>query len=152
MAADFKTDLKKGKAAEATFALRFTELKQTDGMKGDFLMPCGSILELKNDTYCPDKWPNYIMERYRSKERDGGPWQSLEHGAKYFAYNFTKTGLLALFKTEELVIELEKLAPSYTLQGISNGSYETRFYRIPREKLAHILQPLSLIGVENANK
>jgi hypothetical protein len=153
MTGNFQKDLAFGKDAEAKFALRFPELKATSGMKGDFIMPCGSVLETKEDRYCPNKWPNYIMERYRSKEREGGPWQSKEHGAKYFAYNFNKTGMLVLFETEELVIELEKIVIEHKLelQGIGNGTYITRFYRVPRVLLHHINQPLSLLGVENVS-
>lgn len=149
--ADFKKDLAFGKQAESVFLKRFPQLIQTDGMKGDFITPCGTTLEVKNDRYCPIKWQNYIMERYRSKERPGGPWQALEHGADYFAYNFTKTGLLALFDTKELIKELEIVIERdrLELQGIENGTYTTRFYRVPRSTLDHLLKPHSLLGVES---
>ena len=116
-------------------------------------MPCGNVLECKFDRYCPEKWQNFIIERYRSKERAGGPWQSLEHGAKYFAYNFTKNNQLHLFETLHLVAECEKLISTLglELQGISNGSYTTRFYRIPRYLFAHLELPHNLLGVENVN-
>lgn len=150
MAADFKRDLAKGKLAEDKFAVRFPELTRTSGFEGDFIMPCGSVLELKNDSYCPDKWPNFILERYRSKDRNGGVWQAQDHGAKYFGYNFTKNNLLFLFDTEQLIVEAEIVIKELNLQlqGISNGSYETRFYRVPRAMLTHIELGHSLLGKE----
>lgn len=150
MVANFKRDLERGKKAEELFALRFPQLIKTDGFKGDFIMPCGSILEIKNDSYCPDKWPNFIMERYRSGVKPGGCWQSLEHGAKYFAYNFTKNNLLFIFDTAKLVIELESIILEHKLKlsDISNGSYNTRFFRVPRGLLKHLELPHSILGEE----
>ena len=153
MTGNFQKDLAFGKDAEAKFAIRFPELKHTDGYKGDFIMPCGSILELKCDKYCHDKWPNLIIERFRSAERNGGPYQSLDHGAKFFAYNFTKGGQLYLFDTQELVNACDRIAAEHCLQlqGIGNKTYTTRFYRIPRIYLTNIMLPLTLLGVENVS-
>lgn len=138
--ANWQNDLKRGKTAEEEFAKKWPKLIPTSGFKGDFELPTGEIVELKTDSYCALKWPNVIIERYRSKEKAGGPYQSLEHGAKYYAYWFKKNDLLFLYDVVELIklVDAIVIDKKLELQGIGNGSYTTRFYRVPRELLKDI--------------
>jgi hypothetical protein len=59
-----------------------------DGFKGDFLLPDGRKGELKTDFYSPHKWLNLIIERYGSADKNGGIWQSRDHGSDVLAYWF----------------------------------------------------------------
>ncbi len=141
MAANFKKDLLRGKAAEDRFLQLYPKLKPLDGFLGDFLLPDGRKLELKSDHYDPNKWPNVIIERYGSGSKDGGPWQSLGHGCDIFAYWFCNHDLLLLYPLRELVLELEKLIDIYNipLEDKVNIRHTTRFYRVKRDYLIHLL-------------
>jgi hypothetical protein len=130
---DFQKDLEFGQLAEARFNILWPALTRTDGRKGDFTLPDGSIVELKTDKYNPCVFPNVIMERYRSGGLPGGPWQAQEHGAKYFSYWFIKWNILKLYHVDTLVQVIPDIVSKRDigLSQISNGSYATSYYRVP---------------------
>ena len=140
---NFATDLQKGKDGEAEFQAAFGEwVTPTDGKSGDFIVKAtGEKLEVKTDSYCPIKYKNFIMERYRSGSKNGGPWQAQDHGCTYFAYRFKKTGDTYLFNTNKLVERLESL--EHTPYTIGNDSYETTYYKVPRVLLEDLYLDIS---------
>lgn len=140
---NFQTDLQRGKDGEAEFQAAYGEwVIPTDGREGDFIIKAtGEKLELKFDSWCPIKYKNFIMERFRSGLKNGGPWQALDHGCKYFAYRFKKTGDTYLFDTAALVAKLESMEhESYT---IGNDTYETTYYKVPRAALESLYLDIS---------
>lgn len=141
MSANFQNDLKRGKAAEDKFHELFPSLTRLDGYKGDFRTASGLTVELKADSYSPHKWPNVIIERYGSASKDGGPWQSRSHGADIFAYWFINHDMLLLYPVDLLCNTVEKLVAEHNipLEDKCNGRYTTRFYRIKRSLLEHLL-------------
>lgn len=145
MAANFYKDLKRGQDAEKKFLEQYGEfLEPLDGRKGDFQIKGTNLkLELKTDSYDHDKWPNFIMEYYRSEKKAGGPFQSLEHGCRYFAYYFSKNDRLYLFDTYQLCRRITMLIKKhkFPLEVISNGSYNTSYYRLPRALFDDIMLP-----------
>ena len=140
---NFQTDLQRGKDGEAEFQAAFGEwLRPTDGREGDFIIKAtGEKLEVKTDSYCPVKYKNFIMERFRSGSKNGGPWQALDHGCKYFAYRFKKTGDTYLFDTSALVAKLESM--EHTPFTIGNDTYETTYYKVPRNALESLYLDIS---------
>lgn len=140
---NFVTDLQRGKEGEAEFQAAYGEwVTPTDGREGDFIIKAnGYKLELKQDSYCPIKYKNFIMERYRSGTKNGGPWQAQDHGCMYFAYRFKKTGDTYLFNTDKLVERLESL--EHTPHIIGNDSYETTYYKVPRVLLEDLYLDIS---------
>jgi hypothetical protein len=140
MKANFATDLKRGKDAEKEFLKKFPQLTELDGFKGDFITPSGLVVETKADFYSPLKWPNVIIERYSSKDKDGGPFQSKGHGASIYAYWFIRHDLLFLYPVDLLCIEVNRIVKEHNikLENKENINHTTRFYRIPRVLLEHI--------------
>lgn len=132
---NFQKDLKKGKEGEAAFLALYPDaLEATDGREGDFIVKAtGALGEIKSDNYCPVKYPNFIMERYRSGTKPGGPWQAAEHGCTYYVYQFVKTGATYMFNVADLVKRLESM--ELTEHKVGNGSYETTYYKVLRTAL-----------------
>jgi len=140
---NFQTDLQRGKDGEAEFQAAYGEwVIPTDGREGDFIIKAtGEKLELKFDSWCPIKYKNFIMERFRSGLKNGGPWQALDHGCKYFAYRFKKTGDTYLFDTAALVAKLDSM--DHTPHTIGNTTYETTYYKVPRAALESLYLDIS---------
>ena len=135
--ADFYKDLRYGQEAEKKFLKQYGEfLEALDGREGDFKIKGTNLkIELKTDKYDHEEYPNFIIERYRSGKKDGGPWQSLGHGCRYYAYWFAGQDRLYFMDVYRLcrrVIMLVK-KHKFPLEQISNISYNTSYYRIPRE-------------------
>ena len=141
MKANFKADLKRGKDAELLFLEKFPKLEKLSGYTGDFKLQNGQVLELKTDFYSPLKWPNVIMERFSYAEKPGGPWQAKDHGCSIFAYWFVNFDVLLLYPVDDLCSTLEKLIPEHKikLEDKANKAHTTRFYRVDRKLLAHLL-------------
>lgn len=143
----FQADLKFGQQAEADFHKSYPNLIRLDGRSGDFQLPSGAKIETKFDRYCPIKYKNFIIERYRSKERPGGLWQAEEHGCSLFCYVFVKTGDIYLFNTVELIDNVVKIVEERKLElhSIANTGYTTRFYKILRDDVAHVMLDLKIL-------
>lgn len=142
---NFLADLKFGQAAEAKLLEKYGELLEAlDGKTGDFLIKNTNLkIEYKVDRYDANKWPNLILERYRSGTKNGGPFQALDHECRYFLYYFEKNDLLFFYDTYQLCRRITMLVKKhkFPLETISNGSYNTSYYRIPRNLLADIALP-----------
>lgn len=150
----FQADLKYGQEAERIFHSEYPDLlERLDGKEGDFLITAtNKKIEFKVDKYCPIKYQNFIMERFRSGNKNGGPWQARDHGCTYYAYRFAKTGDTYLFNVEDLIERLE--AVEYQEFKVGNGSYDTTYYKVPRNTLAdlyldvlHTLAPVAITPV-----
>lgn len=133
---NFANSLKIGKAGEAALNRLWPELVPTDGRKGDFKLGKDTV-EVKTDSYDMDKTVNFFIERWSdiANQKPGGPWQSLEHGAKYFVYWFPKNGTAFVFETLELVTYLNTVLADYQSITIPNRAWVTVGYKIPRETL-----------------
>jgi hypothetical protein len=138
----FQKSLKVGKAGEATLLKLWPELVAiAGGRKGDFLLGDQKV-ELKTDSYDMDASPNFFMERYSGSivNKEGGPWQSLEHGSHLFVYFFSKNLTAFVFNTEKLVEALNVLIPDLKPVTVRNIGWNTVGYKVPREALAHLYE------------
>lgn len=149
--ADFNADLARGRIGELSL-LHATNgtLLPTDGKEGDFIVKgTRTKIELKSDNYDMDLTLNFFFEKFRSGNRPGGPWQSLEHGCKYFLYCFTKNAVVFCFETKALVERLELLHDSknLTLTSVGNRGYTTRGLKVNRDLVADLMIELKDIGV-----
>ena len=95
----------------------------------------------KADHYDPNKWPNLIIERYGSASKDGGIWQSKGHGCEVLAYWFCNHDLLLLYPIDKLIELVENLVIEHNipLEDKVNIRHTTRFYRVKRDLLKHLL-------------
>lgn len=95
----------------------------------------------KADHYDPNKWQNLIVERYGSASKDGGIWQSRGHGCEILAYWFCNYDLLLLYPIDKLIELVENLVVEYNipLEDKVNIRHTTRFYRVKRDLLKHLL-------------
>lgn len=132
--------LKKGKAAEKAFIEKYGSdaLVRLSGRTGDFQIKWSrAILELKTDFY--EDSPNLFIERWSvvgSPDREakpGGPWQSVGHGASYYAYWFAATDELFLFNAEALALWLEPQLDSFRRIQVRNKGYRTEGYLVPKK-------------------
>jgi hypothetical protein len=143
--ANFYKDLLRGQEAEANFKEKYGALLEAlDGREGDFAIQGTKLkLELKSDFWSHDKWPNFICEVYRSGKKPGGSFQALEHGCRYFCYWFPKDDRLYMFDTYRFCRRVTMLAKRHhiPLETISNGTYNTSYYRIPRELFKDLMLP-----------
>ncbi len=138
---DFETQLKKGKKGEKQFLELFGDLVEASsgGFVEDFRVKAtGATLELKMDTYCPSKTPNFFIERWSYKNQDGGPWQALRKGVQYWIYFFPSCMQFHCFEVKSLVQELDKLTENMYIHNIYNTSHVTQGYVVKREALEHL--------------
>jgi hypothetical protein len=139
----FYSDLKKGQDGEKKFFEKYGEfLEATDGRQGDFKIKGTELkIELKCDSYSHDKWTNFVLERWSRPGKPGGPFQSLEHGCKYFAYYFINDDKLYLFETLRLVKRIEALVrkKGFKLESRANIGYTTEYYRMPRAEFEDLM-------------
>lgn len=137
---NFVSSLRNGKAGEAALqALALTcniNLTQTDGRSGDFVDADGHKWEVKSDSYDAKKTSNFFIERYSnvSKGTNGGPYQALEHGCKYFVYFFPLNKLAYVFDTQDLVTQLEKVSLGKPIE-IHNTRHTTIGFKVLRASL-----------------
>lgn len=143
--ANFYKDLKRGMDAEVKFHEKYGALlDRLDGREGDFIIKGTTLkIEIKSDFWDHDKWPNFICEVYRSGKKPGGSFQALEHGCRYFCYWFAKDDRLYMFDTYRFCRRVTMLARRHhiPLETISNGTYNTSYYRIPRELFKDLMLP-----------
>jgi hypothetical protein len=148
MAFDFRSQLGIGQMGEAMFyEAHEGKLVRTDGRKGDFVCSLsGDKYELKCDTWDMNKTPNLFIERYsdEAKGTPGGPWQALEHGARYFVYMFAPNLTYFQFETAELVAKLEEIIPTLKPFPVQNKGYVTLGYRVPRDLLSPLYKEVRL--------
>lgn len=136
----FKDSLKEGHKGEELFEeLVGNGIKRLDGLVADFEWG-GKTLELKSDYYDMERTPNFFIERYSDIERktDGGPWRSLREGTDWFCYFYPKNRVAYLFNTKTLVKQLEPIIKGLPLIEITNKTWVTGGYKIPRELLKEV--------------
>lgn len=129
------------KGEELFMKLYPVPLEHLDGRKGDFrVVSTGELLELKSDSYDIAKTANFFMERFSNFDRktDGGPWQSLEHGADLWVYWYTTNLRAFVFNTKELVEFLDENLHKYQERLVQNERHTTVGYKVPRSELAHL--------------
>jgi hypothetical protein len=155
--ASFQADLARGRIGELSF-LHATNgtLTPTDGKSGDYIISgTRTKVELKSDYYDMDKTKNFFFEVYRSGNKPGGCYQSLEHGCRYFLYAFVPNGVVYAFETRALCERLDLLHDSVNLKltSVGNGSYVTRGLKVDRDLVTDLFLDLDKIGISyDANK
>jgi hypothetical protein len=135
----FEKSLEVGKIGEDTFLSLYPTLTKLSGFKADFKNKDGITIELKTDLYNIDKTTNFFMERFSDAAREtlGGPWRSLGQ-SDYFVYYFIKNNHISVFKTEDLVRELDILTKNQNLTAIPNKGFTTKGFKVSRASLDHI--------------
>lgn len=145
----FSADLKFGQEAETKILEKFKEhLEAIDGRSGDFKIKGTDIkIELKSDKYSHDKYPNFIMERFGSAGKDGGPFKALNDGCRYFIYSFANDNIMYIFDTVQLVARIKKLVKKLGLKlhTIENVSWSTQYYKIERKHFEDLYKPESVL-------
>lgn len=140
----FSESKKSGDAGENKFFEKFKDkLNKLDGKRGDFeLKETGEKIELKSDYYDSKKTPNFFIERYSNadKKTPGGPWQSVEHGVKWYIYSFIKNDEYYVFDVNKLITKLDKILPKLEMKLIRNTGYNTGGYLINRELLKELME------------
>jgi hypothetical protein len=140
MAFDFKSQLAIGKVGEENFAKAYPKATRTDGRKGDFLTPNGDLVELKVDSYSPDRSLNFFMERYGNIERKsaGGPWQAFEGQVRYFVYAYASESKYYWFETIMLVQFLNEHINCFSSMHVKNTSWTGQGLLVPRTAVTHL--------------
>lgn len=145
---DFKEQLEVGQAGEADFMEAYPhKLKVHPERDGDFVDSRGRKIELKTDTYCMTKTPNFFIERYSDfhKETPGSAWQALGHGCDIFVYMFIKNQTYFKFNdVPKLVERLDELLgerPGYVF--IKNRGWITAGCKVKREDLEDLYEEYS---------
>lgn len=149
---NFHKDLSVGRIGELALihACNGT-LEPTDGREGDArIVGTKNVVEIKTDSYDMDRTTNFFMEKYRSGNRPGGAWQSLEHGCKYFIYCFSQNAEIFVFNTAALVDRLNLLHDSknLTLTSVGNGSYTTRGLKVHRDWVTDLMLDPASVGLD----
>lgn len=136
---NFKRDLGTGQQGETAFHKLFSRLQKTDGRKGDFVAPDGSVIELKTDMYGMQKTPNFFIERFSSLETQspGGPWQAKAHGCEFFVYFYLPDKVGYVWLLGNLLPQLEALISQLKPVEVKNVRWTTIGYKVPRDLLAY---------------
>lgn len=121
MSFEFERQLVVGTNAEQMFIDRYPHpLMISTDLRWDFIrVTDGARLELKTDTYDPEKFPNFFFERYSDEEAKtpGGPWRAKKDRVPIFVYLFEKTSTYFEF------IDLKGLC-EHLDKGIKQGIYK----------------------------
>jgi len=140
---NFQNDLARGRLGELAFIHASDgTMEPLDGKEGDVRIAGTRIkCEIKTDSWDMDVTPNAFLEKFRSGNRPGGPWQALEHGCKYFIYVYSKNAEILIFDTKQLIKRLEDLHDSrnLTLTSVGNGSYTTRGLKVHRDWVTDLM-------------
>lgn len=108
----------------------------------DFLiLETGQSVELKTDTYDPEKTPNFFMERYSdiNNQSPGGPWRAREHGISLFVYFFPKGRIWYEFwNVPHLVDTLDELTKNQSMFNIRNHAWTTGGFKVDRESIKNM--------------
>jgi hypothetical protein len=136
LARNFKSDLNKGVLGEQLFKRLFTAATSIDGLKGDLTVN-GLKVELKSDYYDMHSTLNYFMEHYGNmdKQKLGGPFKALADGCPYFVYFYVNQLSGSIWRTQELVAQLETILPKLKSVHVPNKSWTTLGYKVPRSLL-----------------
>lgn len=153
---DFDESLVEGQRREAEFFNKHAKSikSRTDGRQGDAIVNDGldSKLELKSESYtitdtpktrtCKGGTPNFFIERYSRGKIDGGPWQALSHGCKYYVHDFADDVCFVFDDISALIARLEEIIPLFNLkpEEINNPKYYTYGYKINRELLRDLFR------------
>lgn len=138
---NFKDSLKYGNKKEREFCDMFPELELMDGYIADMrIRSNGKTIDLKSDRYDLEKTGNFFMERYSYGEVDGGPWQAAGKDIDYYVYQFSKNGLIYVFKTWRLKKLLEKHESEFRQVKVFNTGHVTMGYLVPRA----LLEPIAM--------
>jgi hypothetical protein len=139
----WKASLEKGVQGELKLVEMWPELTRLAGKAADFLLPDGTAVELKTDSYDMNETSNYFIERYSDvdKGKIGGPWQAFGRGATLFAYMYSKNAVVHVFKTTDVMKAVEAMEKAGTLKPVQihNRSHVTVGYKVPRVALEHLL-------------
>lgn len=141
MAFNFQTQLAVGKNSESFFKNKFPKLNKLDGKGPDFELN-GIFVELKTDTYDPNKTGNFFMEQFSDKEcqSPGGPWQAKSKGSCVFCYYFVKTNKLYIFDVNKLVEHLNENLSNYKKIDVRNRTWITLGLLVPIDSLSNIFK------------
>jgi hypothetical protein len=144
----FQKSLAMGQIGETLFYLAHEgKLEQLDGFKSDFvLLETGQGVELKTDYWDFNKTPNFFIERYSNmnEKSPGGPWQAQKNGSDLFCYFYVKNMTFYKFETTPLVNALEEIIKTLPATNVSNKTYVTQGYRVPRSLLSHLSEEYTL--------
>lgn len=133
---NFKSDLQKGLLGQQVFAKIFKNAVHIDGKRGDLKIGEDKI-ELKVDFYDMEKTRNFFMERWSNLNslKPGGPWQAAEHGCQWFVYFYMQGMQGWIWKTEDLVKQLEALESRLKPRQVRNMKWTTVGYTVDRNLL-----------------
>jgi hypothetical protein len=126
-----------------------------DGLNGDFIWePTGEKVELKSDFWKMEKTPNFFFERFSDRDRGtpGGPWRAQKDGSDLFVYFYVSDLTYFIFNTDELVGRLEKIIGRIEPTLVTNKSWITEGYRVPREMLKDIATEHKLVVRKDRKK
>jgi hypothetical protein len=149
---NFQADLSRGRIGELAFihACQGT-VEPLDGREGDArVVGTRTKLEVKSDSYDMDRTTNFFMEKYRSGNRPGGVYQSLEHGCKYYIYIYVPNAEIFIFDCAALAERLDLLHDSrnLTLTSVGNGSYTTRGLKVHRDWVTDLMLNPDDLGIK----
>lgn len=135
---DWEKQLEIGNSAQDKFFRLYADsLTRTKGNhSGDFkIVQTGETIELKSDQYT--KTNNFFIERWSKVEDNkvGGPWQAITHGSKYYVYWFPNLDTMYVFLLEDMVKALDQVIISLPTIPVSNSTYTTVGYKVPKELL-----------------
>lgn len=139
----FKEQLEVGQNGENIFVERYPyKLTVHPGRDGDFIDSKGRKIELKTDTYCMSKTPNFFIERYSDvhKKSPGSLWQAHEHGCDIFVYMFIKNNTYFIIKDIPAALQIldDYYESNPSLVYVKNRGWVTGGLKVPRELLKDV--------------
>lgn len=131
----FKKQLSIGNIGEERFQKDFEkQVEERIGHKrgSDFTLKCGTLLELKSDSYRAAK--NFFIETISMDTTGviGGPWQARGKGARFFIYKFIDSNGYHCFELTKATLQaMSELCVPKRKKSVRNVSYNTIGYAIP---------------------
>mgnify|MGYP001619550197 CR=1 FL=1 len=152
---NFNKDLKRGQIGESIFENLFSNfVAKSKVYAHDFVFTesakelCGKTIEIKTDSYDPNKTGNFFMERFSDseKETDGGPWRAKGDRVFWYVYVFLANKTMYVFEIDRLIARLDELCKWLRLSTVKGEGYNpflTKGYKIPIKDIEDLAAKVS---------
>lgn len=129
----FESSLSAGHAGELRFMqlVPHLDLKRTDGLAEDFIMPNGETLELKTERRSTAQTLNLAIELASSPGKPGALQRAINDNVTYIVYLFADD-VYFVYKPAQLLEAALAQKSQYRTVYVNNGNYDSEVLLLPR--------------------
>lgn len=139
----FQKQLKSGELGEQHFIKCYHKLnpRKSSAREVDIFINENDTVELKTDSYNPEKTPNFFIELIGSSKTGklGGAHLAKINSITYFVYHYPMDGSFYWFRPKDLADFIDENFNKYQKREIRNYGWTSTGILLPREEVEHLL-------------